>query len=252
MLNRKTGLACGLAMIGSILLLTGSPMPAQGQPIVTPPEQAADLEIQGATVRYNADLDVLVFEQQLQGLIGTTQVSPAGQLDGAPVLGYVFPTTLDPEAVGFGQISGILALAVTVHPDFDDTPLWDENLDRIYDNDGGIFHTHWVVLGGDERVPGQLSVQQFQPDQDQVTLPPTNPGMPMYLDSPGFAVVIQEDVLKVVVPAQRVSDQTSFNFDAVAAYMQVNTSDPERPMLGVYEVYSVLSQDLSLPYEVQR
>jgi len=38
----------------------------------------------------------------------------------------------------------------------------------------------------------------------------------------------------------------------VTAYMEVNTSDDARPMLGVYEVYDVLSGDLSLPYGVAR
>ena len=51
--------------------------------------------------------------------------------------------------------------------------------------------------------------------------------------------------------AQRVNDVTDFNFDAVTAYMEVNTSDGNRPLLGVYQVYDVSSGDLSLPYSVQ-
>jgi len=43
-----------------------------------------------------------------------------------------------------------------------------------------------------------------------------------------------------------------FKFDAVTAYMQVNQSDENRPMLGVYKVYDVLSDDLSLPYSVRQ
>ncbi len=31
----------------------------------------------------------------------------------------------------------------------------------------------------------------------------------------------------------------------------MNTSDEGRPMLGVYDVYGILSGDLSLPYEVE-
>jgi hypothetical protein len=49
-----------------------------------------------------------------------------------------------------------------------------------------------------------------------------------------------------------VNGNTNFTFDAVTAYMQVNTSDRNRPMLGVYNVYSVGSGNLSLPYQVQR
>jgi hypothetical protein len=41
--------------------------------------------------------------------------------------------------------SGILALAVTAHPDFDDTPLFDENADGDPANDGKSWHSHWVV-----------------------------------------------------------------------------------------------------------
>ncbi|MBE9011294.1 hypothetical protein IQ250_13865 [Pseudanabaenaceae cyanobacterium LEGE 13415] len=210
------------------------------------------LEIRSAQVRYLPDLELLVFEQQVKGTAGSTLPQPVGQLDGAPVLGYVFPTTLKPEAVGFSATEGIVALAVTSHPDFDDTPLWDENNDRNYANDGRVWHTHWVVLTQDKRVPGGLAVKQFAKDDRSVVLPPTNPGMPMYMDSPGFAVTTQLNTLRVLVPVQRVNGNTNFNFDAVTAYMQVNTSDRNRPMLGVYNVYSVGSGNLSLPYRVQR
>lgn len=54
------------------------------------------------------------------------------------------------------------------------------------------------------------------------------------------------------VPLDRVKCHTDFKFDAVTAYMEVNTSDDSRPLLGVYEVYDVLSGDLSLPYAVTR
>lgn len=204
----------------------------------------------GATVTHDAGLGLLIFEQQVEGTAGATIPVPAGQLDGAPVLAYVFPTTLAPTAVGFSAVDGILALAVTVHPDFDDTPLWDENVDGVYDNDGVVYHTHWVVLGPDERVPGGLAVLEFATNGPAVTLPPTAPGMPMYLDSPGFAVQLVGDTLRAIVPVDRVGNQTEFNYDAVTAYLEVNTSDPDRPMLGVYAVYSVLSGDLSLPYVV--
>ena len=210
------------------------------------------LDIQATQVQYLEDLDLLVFEQQLNGAIGSTLPQAVGQLDGAPVLGYVFPTTLRPEDVGFNATDGIVALATTSHPDFDDTPLWDENNDQDYANDGVVWHPHWVVLTPDARVPGGLSVLEFAQDDASVVLPPTNPGMPMYMDSPGYSVVTDGNLLRVLVPAQRVNHVTDFNFDAVTAYMEVNTSDAERPLLGVYHVYSVGSGDLSLPYTVQR
>lgn len=218
---------------------------------VNPIAQTPALELQATQIHYQEDLDLLVFEQQLNGNVDSTLAQPVGQLDGAPVLGYVFPTSLKSEDVGFNSIDGIVALAVTSHPDFDDTPLWDEDNDRNYENDGMVWHTHWVVLTSDDRVPGGLSVQEFSEGDARVVLPSTNPGMSMYMDSPGFAVVTAQNMLRVLVPAQRINHVTNFNFDAVTAYMEVNTSDADRPLLGVYEVYSIASGDLSLPYTVQ-
>lgn len=210
-----------------------------------------NLELRKAKVNYLKDLDLLVFEQEVKGTIGETLPTAVGQMDTAPVLGYVFPTTLKPENVGFNSTEGIVALAVTSHPDFDDTPLWDEDNDADYANDGLIWHTHWVLLATDERVPGGLSVKEYKKEDDSVILPATNPGMPMYMDSPGFSIVTEGHKLKVLVPAQRVNHNTNFNFDGVTAYMEVNTSDENRPLLGVYQVYSVKSGDLSLPYSVR-
>ncbi len=216
-----------------------------------PIAMSPSLDLTAASVTYLEDLDVLVFEQSVAGQAGTTVPAARGGLDGAPVLGHVFPTTLAAPDVGFSATEGVVALAVTAHPDFDDTPLWDENNDRDYANDGVVWHTHWVVLVKDQRVPGGLAVKEFKKG-DAVVLPPTNPGMTMFMDSPGHSVLARGKTLKVLVPAQRVAHRTSFKFDAVTAYMQVNTSDPARPMLGVYRAYEVLSGDLSLPYGVTR
>ncbi len=210
-----------------------------------------DFQIQSTSVIYDKKLDQFVFEIKVKGVAGKTTPTPAGQLDGAPVLGYVLPTSLKPEDVGFGKTEGIVALALTSHPDFDDTPLWDENRDAIYDNDGLIWHPHWVVLNKDERVSGGLSVKQFKKDDTSVVLPPTNPGMPMYMDSPGYPVITQGNTIRVIVPGFRIRNTKTFNFDAVTAYMKVNTSDDNKPMLGVYEVYAIASGDLSLPYAVK-
>ncbi|MCB1058399.1 MAG: hypothetical protein KDD11_23095, partial [Acidobacteria bacterium] len=160
-------------------------------------------------------------------------------------------TTLQPSDVGFLTGDGTVALAVTAHPDFDDTPLWDENGNRRYDDDGVTYHTHWVVLVSDDRVPGGLAVAEISETEIATVLPPTNPGMPMLLDSPGYSVVLRESSLKVLVPSARIYGRTEFRYDAVVAYMEVGPG-PDRPMLGVYQVYDVLSGDLSLPFEVRR
>ncbi|MEL6989473.1 MAG: hypothetical protein AAGK97_16800 [Bacteroidota bacterium] len=249
-MNRTLKLICVLCL-GLMLTLVTNKVRAQPEYEVLPIAASSALELDATNVKYLEDLDLVVFEQKLQDRVGGSMPSPKGELDGAPVLGYVFPTTLKPEDVGFNSTEGIVALAATSHPDFDDTPLWDENEDGVYDNDGLVFHSHWVILDNDDRVAGGLAVKEFEASDSSVVMPPTHPDMQMYIDSPGYSVLIEQNSLKILVPGSRINHKTNFNFDAVTAYMEVNTSDNNRPMLGVYEVYSVSSGDLSLPYVVQ-
>ena len=73
----------------------------------------------------------------------------------------------------------------------------------------------------------------------------------MYMDSPGYPVLTKGEIIKVVVPNYRINNRTDFKYDGVTAFMRVNTSDESRPLLGVYDVFSVASGDLSLPYSVK-
>ena len=212
----------------------------------------SDFKINEVSVTHKSNLGITVWEINVAGSAGKTIPTKVGQLDGAPVLGYVFPTSLKPTDVGFNQTDGIVTLALTSHPDFDDTPLWDENSDQIFDNDGVIWHPHWVILHEDKRVAGGFSVKQFKKADKTVVLPPTNPGMPMYMDSPGYPVTTKSNTIKVIVPDYRMNHRTDFNYDGVTAFMKVNTSNDQLPMLGVYEVFSVASGDLSLPYKVKK
>lgn len=211
-----------------------------------------DFAIKKVSVTNKSSFGITIWEIDVKGTAGKTKPTKMGQLDGAHVLGYVFPTSLKPTDVGFGKTDGIVALALTSHPDFDDTPLWDENNDSIFDNDGHVWHPHWVILTKDKRVAGGLSVKQFKKADKTVILPPTNPGMPMYMDSPGYPVTTKQSTITVVVPNYRMNNQTNFKYDGVTAFMKVNTSKEYLPMLGVYEVYSVASIDLSLPYNVKK
>jgi len=203
----------------------------------------ANFKIKKVSVSHNATISSTTWEIEVVGNAGKTTPKPVA---------YVFPTSLKPTDVGFSQTNGIVALALTSHPDFDDTPLWDENNDKNYANDGIIWHPHWVVLIEDKRVEGGLAVKQFDKSDTSVVLPPTNPGMPMYMDSPGFQVTTKGNTIKVVVPDYRMNNRTDFKYDGVACYMQVNTDMKDKPMLGVYKVYSVASGDLSLPYTVKK
>ena len=71
----------------------------------------ADFSIATASVRHLDDLQMTVWNIQVKGKAGSTTPVPAGQLNGAPVLGYVFPTSLKSSDVGFGVTEGIVALA---------------------------------------------------------------------------------------------------------------------------------------------
>jgi len=210
-----------------------------------------DFSIKEVSVKHNTELKQTIWEIIVKGTAGKTTPTKLGQLNGAPVLGYVVPTSLKPTDVGFNQTDGIVALALTSHPDFDDTPLWDENSDNIYDNDGIIWHPHWVILTEDKRVKGGLAVKQFKKTDETVVLPPTNPGMPMYMDSPGYPVITRSNMIRVVIPDYRINNKIDFSYDGVTAFMKVNTNNEDLPMLGVYEVFSIASGDLSLPFQVK-
>ncbi|MDE5492544.1 hypothetical protein [Elizabethkingia meningoseptica] len=217
-------------------------------------EQSDDFKIKSASVIHNKAFGTLEFEITVVGKAGATKPTPIGKLDMAPVLAYVFPTTLKAEDIGFGKTEGIVALALTSHPDFDDSPLWDENADGKFDNDGIVWHPHWVVLVEDKRVKGGLAVKEYKP-ADKITKPTTAPDMPMYMDSPGFPVVTAGNKIRVSVPAYRIKNKVQFNYDAVTCYLEVSAPEGgmsmDKPMLGVYNVFSILSKKLTLPYTVK-
>ncbi|MEZ4247891.1 MAG: hypothetical protein R3B99_06600 [Polyangiales bacterium] len=89
-----------------------------------------------------------------------------------------------------------MRLAVTSHPDFDDTPLWDETMDADFGNDAPVSRPHWVVLAEDDGSSAGLSV----PSQTAWLRRHRRPLMPMYLDS-GYHAFARGSTLSVVVPA---------------------------------------------------
>ena len=106
--------------------------------------------------------DELVFRMAVSGEAGKSRPAPSGKLAGATVYSYVWPTSLDSAVIGFAADQGILAFAVTSHPDFDDTPLLDENGDGDKANDGDLWHSHWVVLVPDDACgAGMLKVKDI-------------------------------------------------------------------------------------------
>jgi len=176
---------------------------------------------------------------------GADQPNPIGALGGAPVWSYVWSTSLDPSAVGFEGDTGILAMAATSHPDFDDTPLFDESNDGDPSNDGLLWHSHWVVLRPTEAcVAGELAVRDI-PEGTHPKLPATWPGLPIFLDSPGFTPAFDGPEIKINVEFATDVDLTGASYDGVTSALSVN-ANIHAPLLCVTDVFDLASGDLKL------
>lgn len=190
-----------------------------------------------------------IFHMAVSGRAGESRPTPTGMLAGSAVFSYVWPTDLDPSVVGFEPKAGILAFAVTAHPDFDDTPLFDENGDGNAGNDGDLWHSHWVVLTRDDACgPDSLKVVDI-PEGAKPRLPKTWPGLPLLIDSPGWSPRIDRDTVEVRVPFDDIGLIQGARFDGVTAALRVNAS-VHAPLLCVADVFKVASGDLSLPGKV--
>ena len=208
------------------------------------PAKTAAFDILGAHA--HRDGRIVTFHMTTAGTAGSETPEPAGKLGGAGVLSYVWPTSLDPAAVGFEGGTGILALAATSHPDFDDTPLYDEDGDGDLANDGRLWHSHWVVLTPTEGCgDGALGVRDI-PEGATPVLPVTWPGLPLFIDSPGYTPVFDGPEIAVSVPFAGDDTALGAAYDGVTAALRVN-ANIHAPLLCVTDVFDVASGDLSLP-----
>ena len=195
--------------------------------------------------------NVATFHMAVSGKAGASRPAATGQLAGSEVFSYVWPTSIDPWEVGFERGGGILAMAVTAHPDFDDTPLFDENGDGDPGNDGDLWHSHWVVLQPNPACgEGALAVVDI-PDGAKPRLPKTWPGLPILIDSPGWQPALEGDTVEVRVPFDDIGVVEHASFDGVTAGLRVNAS-VHAPLLCVVNVFKVASGDLSLPGKPNR
>ena len=139
-----------------------------------------------------------------------------------------------------------MALVATAHPDFDDTPLWDEDGDGDANNDGRNWHSHWVVLVEDNQCgPGALKVRDI-PEGEMPTVPATWPELPLLIDSPGYNLTLTDATVTIDVPHQALQGTDSFNFDGVTAGLAINVN-VHAPLLCVTVIHDIASGDLSLP-----
>ncbi|WP_374673666.1 hypothetical protein [Ideonella sp.] len=192
-----------------------------------------------------------VFHMAVSGRAGASRPSRTGQLAGSQVFSYVWPTTLDPAEVGFEPRSGVLAFAVTAHPDFDDTPLFDENGDGDLGNDGELWHSHWVVLQPDAACGKDMLKVVDIPEGATPRLPATWPGLPLLIDSPGYSPTFRGETVEVRVPLGGATALAQARHDGVTAALRVNAS-VHSPLLCVVDVFKVASGNLSLPAPVGR
>lgn len=192
-----------------------------------------------------------VFHVAVSGKAGATRPTKHGKLAGSTVFSYVWPTSLDPAVVGFESKAGILAFAVTSHPDFDDTPLFDENGDGNTKNDGNVWHSHWVVLTQDDACgKGALKVVDIA-EGAKPRLPKTWPGLPILIDSPGWSPTFKGNTVEVRVPFDDIGVVQGATFDGVTSALRVNES-VHNPLLCVVDVFKVASGNLSLPGKVNQ
>jgi hypothetical protein len=243
---RFSSLFAAAALVAGASALPAAAHDSDEQPIVSESSQDVPAEFDIATSRVIQIGSTLYFSMRVYGDAGAAVPEPTGAVPGSDVLSYVFPTSLDSASVGFEPDQGILALAVTSHPDFDDTPLWDENGDGDPANDGVEWHSHWVVLTGDEACgEGGLKVRDIEAGQTPA-VPQTWPELPILIDSPNFALEIYRSEVVVAVPATALGEPEAFNFDGVTAGLRVN-ANLHNPFLCVTGVFDIASGDLSLP-----
>ncbi len=191
------------------------------------------------------DGHLVTFHMTTSDIAGAERPNPTGALGGAPVYSYVWPTSLDPATVGFEGDTGILALAATSHPDFDDTPLFDENNDGDPVNDGLLWHSHWVVLTPTEACgEGALGVRDI-PEGETPAMPTTWPGLPIFVDSPGYTPSFDGPEIAVTVPFDDPDVVEGASYDGVTSALRVN-ADIHAPLLCVTHIFDIASGDLSL------
>jgi len=242
--NQKSVFICALAAALMCSTLAAHPNHSGGIATSADNEVAPEFDIIHTKVRTEGR--TAIFHMAVSGRAGQSRPTATGQLAGSQVFSYVWPTSLDPAEVGFDSGTGILALAVTSHPDFDDTPLFDENGDGDPHNDGDVWHSHWVVLAANAHCgEGKLGVVDI-PDGSHPRLPKTWPGLPMLIDSPGWQPIFRDDTVEVRVAFDNIAAVEAAGFDGVTAGLRVNAS-VHAPLLCVEDVFKTASGDLSLP-----
>lgn len=184
--------------------------------------------------------DAAIFTTKVRGEAGAQTPTSTGKFEGSGVYAYVWPTSLDSSEVGFEKNQGIVALAVTFHPDFDDAAKGGKNR--------SVWHPHWVVLAKDKACGAGLKVVDITAGA-KPKVPETWPGVPLLIDSPAYPTELKGDAVQVEIPLKLISGITDASFDGVTAGLKVN-GNLHAPLLCVSDVFKIASGVLSLPGKV--
>jgi len=229
-----------LAAAALLAALSSIPASAHDNGIRAEPSDAvmASFDIIETTIVTRGDS--AIFTTRVRGEAGVDKPDAIGRFEGSSVYAYVWPTTLDSGDIGFEQDQGIVALAVTFHPDFDDAAYGGVNRH--------VWHPHWVVLGEDAACPGGLKVHDI-PEGATPKVPPTWPNVPLLIDSPDYPTTFTGDTVDVAIPLELIGGLAAASFDGVTAGLKVN-ANLHAPLLCVDNVFKIASGDLSLPGKV--
>ncbi|MCB1378978.1 MAG: hypothetical protein KDK89_11510 [Alphaproteobacteria bacterium] len=228
----------GTCLAAMALTGLGSAVLAQEITSDSTPAAAAPMDILRTSVTMAGD--TVHFSMKVAGTAGEAKPAAIGRFAGAGVHAYVWPTSLNSADVGFDHDQGIVALAVTYHPDFDDGANGGKN--------ATVWHPHWVVLAKDAACGAGLKVVDI-PEGTKPSLPATWPGVPLLIDSPIYQTGLSGQSVEVEVPLSAVGALASASYDGVTAGLRIN-ADLHAPLLCVTDVFKVASGDLSLPGKV--
>jgi hypothetical protein len=231
------------ALAATTLLACATASAQHAGHVTSPADEKIDASFDIVRTDVKSEGADIVFRVQVRGKAGAIRPKSVGQFAGSAVYSYVWPTSLDSGIVGFESQQGILALAVTFHPDFDDTS--DGSANRH------VWHPHWVVLVPDDACgKGSLKVKDI-PAGTTPKLPATWPKVPLLIDSPTYPTMLATDMVEVKVPATVIGATAGIQFDGVTSALKVN-ANLHAPLLCISNVFDLASGDLSLPGRLQR
>ena len=231
-------LITGTLVVAGMAILCSST--AHAHSIKASPDKAVQASFDIIETRITTRGDRAVFTTRVRGEAGKDKPDATGKFEGSSVYAYVWPTTLDSGEIGFEEKQGIVALAVTFHPDFDDAANGGKNRH--------VWHPHWVVLAKDQACAGGLKVIDI-PEGQKPKVPKTWPGVPLLIDSPEYLTTFSGDAVDVEIPLSLINGIKGASFDGVTAGLKVN-GNLHAPLLCVSDVFKVASGNLSLPGKV--